>query len=142
MRKNTPIELSAAQRERLEQFTNSGKALARHIKHAQVLLKLAEGWSNQQIALAFDLTPKTVITIRQRFHHEGVEAVLRDKPRPGAPKKITGEDKALVVALACSNPPEGHAKWTLHLLADKMVELEVIETISPSSVGRILKKTS
>jgi len=140
MRKTTPIELSAEQRERLEQFINSGKALARHIKHANVLLKLTEGWSISQIVQAFELSAKTVISIRQRFQKEGLEACLCDKPRSGAPKKILGDHKAVMVALACSTPPQGHANWTLRLLADKIVELEVVETISHSSVGRILKK--
>lgn len=142
MRKNTPIELSASDRGRLEKFIGSGTALARQIKHANVLLKLAEGWQNQQVALAFDLSQKTVIAIRKRFLEEGLEAALVDKPRSGAPRKIDGAVKALTVATACSKAPAGHARWTLRLLADRLVELEVVEDISHESIRQILKKTN
>jgi transposase len=142
MRKTKPIELSPFERERLLEFISSGKALARHIKHAHVLLKLAEGWSNLQIAQTFDLTEKTVITLRKRFQTEGLEACLKDKARSGAPPKIDGVAKAVVVATACSKAPSGHAHWTLRLLADKMVELEVVEGISPNTIRAILKKTN
>ena len=142
MKKTTPIELSAAEIERLENFINSGSAKAREIKHAHVLLKLALGWKYLQVAQAFALTERTVMRIKQRFLLEGLEAALVDKARSGAPKKITGAQKALIVATTCSTPPVGYPRWSLRLLADKLVELEVIETISHSSVERILKKTN
>ncbi|MGH2415094.1 MAG: helix-turn-helix domain-containing protein [Microcystaceae cyanobacterium] len=140
--KKTKIELTPAEIERLESFINSGSAKAREIKHANVLLKLNEGWTQAAIATAFKLTQRTVVRLKQRCLEEGVAATLVDKPRSGAPKKITGEQKALVVASACSSPPTGHQRWTLRLLADKLVELELIESISHSSVGAILKKTN
>ncbi len=140
MRKNKSITLTAAELERLQHFISSGTAKAREIKHAQVLLKLQQGWSHPQIAQAFDLTARTIIRLKQRYQNEGLEAALVDKPRSGAPKKLEGELKALVVATTCSTPPPGHQRWTLRLLADRMVELEAVEAISHSSVGRILKK--
>jgi len=140
MRKTIPIELSASERERLEKFISSGTALARYIKHANVLLKLAEGWPNQLVAQTFDLTEKTVISLRKRFLSEGLEACLKDKPRSGAPCQIDGAVKAVVVATACSKAPAGHAHWSLRLLADKMIELEVVEGIAPNTVRAILKK--
>jgi len=100
MRKTIPIELSASERERLEKFSSSGTALARYIKHANVLLKLAEGWPNQLVAQTFDLTEKTVISLRKRFLSEGLEACLKDKPRSGAPCQIDGAVKAVVEGIA------------------------------------------
>jgi len=140
MRKTTPIELSGADRTRLQNFIGSGTALAHQIKHAHVLLKLANGWQNTQVAQAFDLTEKTVIAIRKRFLTEGLEAALKDKPRRGAPPKIDGDVKALIIATACSAAPDGQAHWSLRLLADKMIELEVVEGINPNTVRAILKK--
>ena len=136
------LTLEAAEVERLENFINNGSALAREIKHANVLLKLAEGWTQTRIAAAFGLTQRTVVRIKNRALAEGVEAALHDKARSGAPKKISGADKAMVVATACSSPPAGHARWTLRLLADKVAELELVEDISHETVRQILKKTN
>lgn len=142
MRKNKPIELSAVERERLQQFISSGSTKARYLKHAQVLLKLADGWQNIQVAQTFDVDEKTVIRLRQRFLSEGLEQTLIDKPRSGAPLRIDGTAKALVVATTCSNAPPGHARWTLRLLADRVVELDLVEAISHETVRQILKKTN
>ena len=142
MRKNTSLELSAVERERLHQFISSGKALARHLKHAQVLLKLADGWQNVQVAQAIGVDERTVIRLKKRFLSEGLEATLQDKPRSGAPPKIDGDTKAFVVATACAKAPTGHARWTLRLLAKRLVELEVVDEISHESIRQILKKTN
>lgn len=142
MKKTITIELSAAEIERLDTFINSGSAKAREIKHANVLLKLSKGWKYPEIAQAFALSERTVIRIKQRFLLEGLEAALVDKPRSGAPKTIEGEVKAVLVATTCSKPPAGHERWTLRLLAHKLVELEIVETISHESVRHILKKTN
>lgn len=142
MRTKKAIELSAAERERLEQLIRNGTALAREIKHANVILKLSQNWKYRQIVEAFSLTERTIIRIKQRFEKEGLEAALRDKPRSGAPRKIDGDDKALIVATVCSDPPAGHERWTLRLLADKVVELEIVESISHVTIGDILKKTN
>ncbi len=142
MRKNRPIELSVADQAQLEKFIGSGAAKAREIKHANVLLKLAEGWQNKKVAQAFGLSEKTVIAIRKRFMVEGLDSALVDKPRSGAPKRIDGAVKALVVATACSQAPAGHARWTLRLLSHRLVELEVVDEISHETVRQILKKTN
>jgi len=107
-----------------------------------VLLKLAEGWSQAQIASAFTLTPGTVIRIKQRLVKEGLAAALVDKPRPGAPKKFEGELNLALSTLACTDAPAGHRRWTLRLLADRLVELEIVETISHETVRERLKKTN
>ncbi len=142
MRKIKPIELSPSERVRLENFTNSGQALAREIKHGQILLKLAQGWSYQQIAQAFEVSQRTVLRVKQRFEKEGLEAALHDKPRSGAPPKLDGDLKALVVATTCSTAPNGHRRWTLRMLAARLIELEAVEKISPESIRQILKKTN
>jgi transposase len=138
----TKLTISAAEIERLENMIKSGSAKAREIKHAQVLLKLSRGWKQQDIAKACDLHPRTIIRVRNRCLKEGLEAALVDKPRSGAPKRIEGDQKALIVATACTTPPKGHSRWSLRLLADKMVELEVLETISHTAIATILKKTN
>lgn len=142
MKPKQPLELKAAEVARLEKFINNGSALAREIKQANVVLKLNEGWTQCRIAETFGLTQRTVVRIKQRCEVEGVEAALVDKARSGAPKKISGAEKAVIVATACSRPPEGHARWTLRLLADKVVELELVAGISHESVREILKKTN
>lgn len=142
MRTNTPLELSASDRAQLEKFIGSGTAKAREIKHANVLLKLAEGWQNKKVAQTFALSEKTVIAIRKRFIEEGLNSALVDKPRSGAPPKIDGAVKALIVATACTQTPAGHARWTLRLLSHRLVELEVVDGISPETVRQILKKTN
>lgn len=138
----TKLTLQAAQVTQLETFINSGKALAREIKHANVLLKLNQDWTQEQVAQAFNLSQRTVVRIKQRCEQEGVEAALHDKPRSGAPPKISGPDKAMIIATACTPAPVGHERWTLRLLADRLVEMELIEAISHETVRQVLKKTN
>jgi len=142
MARTKAITLSAADKVQLEQFVNSGQALAREVKHAHVLLKLGSGWSHAQIAQAFELSQRSIIRIKQPFQQEGLVAALKDKPRSGAPKKIDGDVCAVTVAIACSEAPTGHQRWTLRLIAQRLIELEVVEYISHVSVGDILKKTN
>lgn len=142
MRKSQTISLPAAERERLEKFSTTGEHKARYIQHAQVILKAAEGWTDQQIAQATGLSAKTVLQIRHRYLTEGIEAVLSDKPRSGRPAKFDGSVKAVLVATTCSPPPAGHAHWTMRLLANRLIELEVVDGISHETVRDILKKTN
>jgi len=86
-------------------------------------------------------SPSTVANVRRRFNREGLRAALYDKPRPGQKPKVTGEVEAQLMVLACSKPPPGHARWTLRLLAEQMVELEIVDSISHVTVGQVLKKT-
>lgn len=140
------VRLTEDERSSLMALIDQGKAAARKIKHANVLLKIdAEGlnWSDVQAAEAFHCSPRTVFTIRQRFVEFGLDAALERKPREHPPRErmLDGEGEAHLVRLACSTPPEGQARWTLNLLAERLVELQVVETISPQTVMRTLKKT-
>jgi len=134
------VNLTEKDREYLNQFIRRGKASARSQSHARALLMADEGYSNNEIAEILKITRPTVNSIRKRYCQEGLDSALNDKPRSGAPPKIDGTIEAQVTLLACSEPPEGRSSWTLRLLADKLVELKVIDSISAMSVQRILKK--
>jgi transposase len=99
-----------------------------------------EGYSNKDIVKVLKITRPTVNRTRKRYCQEGLDSAINDKPRSGAPPKIDGTIEAQVTLLACSKPPEGKSTWTLKLLADKLVEMEVVESISTMSIQRILKK--
>jgi transposase len=109
MRKSQPRILSAPDRERLENFISTGEHKARHVQHAQVILRASEGWHDEKIAQAIGLSAKTVLQIRHRYLKEGIEAVLSDKARSGRPVKFEGTVKAVLVATACSEAPSGHS---------------------------------
>ena len=141
------VRLTKKERKKLKELSHSGVISARKLNRARVLLLSDEGGpqggkTDQQIVEALELSAATVVRIRQRFEQEGLEAALSEKPRSGKPPQLSGQDKARVVALACSKPPEGYARWTLRLLADKLVELELVEPISHTSVREVLKKTN
>jgi len=138
MSKTYHLDLSAADRQTLETRIRAGSAKVREIKHAQVLLKLGDHWPQKQIAAAVGVSERTVIRLKQRYEAEGCMAAIVDKARSGAPVKIDGALKAVVVATACSPAPDGHRRWTLRLLADKLVTLDA--TMSLGSIQAILKK--
>lgn len=144
MSKRVTITLSDEQRAQLQQMTRSGTDLARTLAKARALLladrSQGERRSNQAVAEAAGLHHVTVGRVLRRFAAEGLEAALHDRPRPGAAPKVTGEVEAHLVALACSDPPEGQARWTLRLLAGRMVELGHVEGLSHVTVGERLKK--
>jgi transposase len=147
MKKRYRVKLTPEQREKLEKLTRRGEIKVRKYKRASILLLANEndpkgGKSDKEIAEQVGVAPITAHRIRKRFVLEGLDVALEEKPRPGAPDKFSGQQRAEITALACSNPPEGHARWTLRLLADKVVELEIVESISHDSVDRILKKTN
>lgn len=144
------VSLSAEQRETLRDLTRSGNAPARVQNRARILL-LADrsqdkGQTHQQITDALGTCGVTISAICRRFVLEGLDAALYEKPRPGQKPKITGEVEAqlvlLALLLACSDPPAGQARWTMQLLADKLVELQLVESISDSTVCERLKKTT
>jgi putative transposase len=135
------VELSEAQREHLNRLVRKGAANARVLSRARVLLLAHDDWFDKDVAKALQLSTSTVLNIRQRFAHGGLEAALYDKARPGAMRKLDGKQEALLVALACSEP-EGRETWTMQLLADKLVELKVVDEISDETVRRTLKKTT
>lgn len=141
------VRLTEDERVKLNEVVNKGKAAAQKIKHANVLLKVdADGraWSDVQAAEAFNCSLRTILSIRQRCVEMGLTGALDRKRRAHPPRErlLDGEGEAQLRRLACSSPPEGQARWTLTLLAERLVELNVVETISPQTVMRTLKKTS
>jgi transposase len=138
------VTLTDDERQQLEQLLGKGKAAARTLRHAHLLLKAdrACGWTDAQIAEAFDVSVRTVERLRQRFVEEGFAAALNPKPVPRLPRKVDGDVEAHLVALACSDPPEGRQRWTLRLLAGRLVELGHVASISHEGVRQVLKKTS
>lgn len=136
------VHLTPEERQSLRSLTRRGVAPAREVRRARVLLLADQGTADAAIAAAVDLHERTIIRLRRRFVAEGVAAVLHDRPRPGAQPKLDGAQQAHLVALACSDPPTGQAHWTMQLLADKLVELEVVASISDETVRRVLKKTT
>ena len=119
------VELTPSQRSNLIEVSRRGKPLARTVKRALALLKADEGLSDREAAEAVTVSALTVARARRRFVDEGLEAAINDRPRPGRERKLSGRQEAHLVAIACSSPPEGHVSWTLHLLADKVVEAGV-----------------
>jgi len=133
-------KLTDEDREYLNQFIGHGRASVRSVTRARILLMADEGYSNKDIVKVLKITRPTVNRTRKRYCEEGLDSAINDKPRSGAPPKIDGTIEAQVTLLACSKPPEGKSTWTLKLLADKIVEMEVVESISAMTVQRILKK--
>jgi transposase len=141
MRRAQLIQLTDDQRKHLTKLVNTGKGQARVLTRARMLLLASKGESNQAIADALGVSWRTVIRIKDRFQREGVQAAIQEHARPGRPPRITGDIEAKMVMLACSAPPQGRDRWTLQLLADKMVELGYIDSISDVGVYKRLKKT-
>ena len=141
------IVLSEAQRGELRSLVGAGVAPARKMTRARILLKAdhseaGPGWSDAMIAGALDIHPSTMLRIRRQFLEAGLEATLERKRLDRVYDRILdGEQEAHLIALACSAPPDRHARWSLRLLADEVVRLEVVETISHETVRQALKKT-
>jgi hypothetical protein len=148
-KKKWVVELERKERDELTDMINKGRAAAKKILKARILLKADEGpfgqgWSDKRIIEALETNRPMVERVRKKLAEEGLEAVFARKKRSTPPRKpiFDGEAEAKLIALACSAPPEGHAKWSIRLLADKVVELEIVETVHHNTVGRTLKKTS
>ena len=139
--KKQHITLSDEDRIYLENLTNTGSLTAKKYKRAIALLELNRGSTFTNVAQVVDVTKQTVSTWAKKYNENGLD-VLEDKPRSGRPKEIDGLTRAQITALACSETPTGHSQWSLRLLADKVVELEYVETISHTTVGKLLKKTN
>jgi transposase len=146
--KRYKVTLDAQERQDLHDLIAAGQAAARKLTHARILLKAdaADGgpaWPDHQIADALEVSVATVERVRQRFVEQGLEAALdrKRRERPARELKLDGHAEAHLIALACSAPPEGRAVWTMQLLADKLVELEVVDSISDETVRLALKKT-
>jgi len=143
MNKKYVVRLTSEEREELRGLIAKGKAAAYKIRAAHILLKAdAEGWRDEEIARAFCVHVGTVSSVRRRFVLEGLESVLERKMRQSPPRErvLDGEKEAQLIAVSCSEPPAAHERWTLRLLADKLVELEVVESISHETVRQALKK--
>jgi hypothetical protein len=147
MNKKYIVRLTTEERERLESLVRKGKGQASKIKRANILLAVdadGPGWSDEEAVQAFRCHRKTVGNVRQRCVEEGLESALERK-RPESPPRtpiLDGRGEARLVALACSTPPNGRARWTLNLLADGLVELRIIPSICGQTVRRALKKTN
>jgi transposase len=148
MKKKYPVILTQTERDDLKQLIASGTAPARKLTHARILLKADQSpegpaWVDEEVAEAVEVSQPTVSRVRKQYSEEGLEAALnRRPPNRHYHRKLDGEQEARLIALACSEPPEGQARWSLRLLADRMVELEMVEEISYQTVRRTLKKTS
>lgn len=148
MKQRYRVMLTATQRDELTQLIHAGTAPARKLTHARILLKAdrgsdGPGWVDQQIADAVEVSQSTISRIRKDYVEQGLDAALnRHAPRRVYRRTLDGEQEARLIALACSQPPDGQVRWTLRLLADKLVELDVVDTISYQTVRRSLKQTT
>ena len=140
------VDLTESERSQLEQLTNKGKIAAYKMNHARILL-LADinqeqgGWTDIKINEALNISQATIERVRKKFVEEGIESALtRKKQKNRRPKIIDGEKEAYLIAIACSETPTGEAKWTLQMLADKMVELKYVEKVSRETIRQTLKK--
>jgi putative transposase len=136
------LQLCEAERQHLQGLVKKSTIRVKAFKRASALLALDAGQSLQRAAAAVGANYNSVAAWRDTYKGEGLAAALRDRPRSGRPVRIDGLQRARITALACSTPPEGHARWSLRLLADKLVELGQVEAISHNQVGKILKKTA
>jgi transposase len=148
MKKKYPVALTPAERDDLMTLIGAGVAPARKLLHARILLKADQGpggpaWVDDRIADAVEVSQPTVARVRRRFAEEGPDAALNRRMAARTyRRKLDGEQEARLVAVCCGDPPDGAARWSLRLLADKLVELEVVEAISHETVRRTLKKTN
>lgn len=142
MAKRYLVTLSDDERVHLLALTKKGALSARKLTRAHILLQADAGAMDAAIAAALHVGIATVERVRKRFVEEGLDAALRERPRPGGHRKLDDKQEAFLIALACSTPPEGRTCWTMQLLAGKLVELRVVDAISDETVRRTLKKTS
>ena len=138
------IKLSESERQYLQKIVASGKDKARKITRCRILLLADEskGKTDEEISDALNVCLATIFNIRRRYCQGGLEHAINEETRSGQPPKFKGKTLAKITAIACSNPPEGHARWSLRLLADRVIELDIVESISHQSVSNILKKTN
>lgn len=140
MNKKYIVELTEEEREQLRALTNRRAVAVRRHKRARALLGADAGETDAAIAATVGMHAVTIEQLRKRCVEEGLEAALRERPRPGAARKLDGRGEAHLLALACTQPPEGRKRWTMQLLADRLVEREVVDSISDETIRRTLKK--
>ena len=141
MNKTYTVRLKAKARRELRKLVRRGRGSARKITRCRILLLADERKPDSAIASALDVAMSTIFEIRRRYAKEGLEAAINERPRPGQPPKFDGKQRAKITALACSKAPKGRGRWTLRLLAEKAVELKMVDNICPTTVQTILKKT-
>ncbi len=134
------LSLSEIERSEAQKFVRQGKANARNLTRAWILLKLADGWDEAKVAETFAVTQATVKNVSHRFAEGGLDLVLHDKVQQCRRQALTGQQAAYLIAIACSSAPDGHDHWTVRLLANKAVELGFVEKISPNTIHQLLKK--
>jgi len=147
MEKRWVVELSQEERKQLEQLINKGKVAGYKIKHAHMLLKADEGehgpsWPDTRIAEAYNVSESTVRNLRKRLVEKGLDSALEREKQTNRRTKLDGETEAKLIAIACSQPPEGYSRWSVRLLANRLVELEIVDEISHMTVQRAMKKTN
>lgn len=148
MNKKYVVRLTEEERSQLRSLVRAGKAAARKLTRARVLLKVDQGpsgpaWTDEQVTQALEVGSTMVAQVRERFVEQGLEAAINRKKQraPSRLRKLDGVAEARLVALGCSSPPTGRARWTMRLLADQLVALELVDTVSHDTVWRTLKKT-
>ena len=143
------VFLNGKKRSELKRLVNTGTNKARRINRARILLLSDEspggktegmGKTDKEIIESLGVSARTVASTRQRYVEEGMEAALNEKPRSGKPPKLTGRDEAMLALIACSEPPEGRVRWSIRLLTDKVIELDIVDSISRETVRQYLKK--
>jgi transposase len=142
VRKQNLVKLKEKDRVKLQQLISKGKIKARTLNRCHILILADRGKSDSEIMEVLGIARNTVRQVRQRYVKEGIEAAIQERRRPGAPKKFSGKQLAHITALACSKAPEGRNRWSLRLLADKVVELKLVDAISYKTIERTLKKTN
>src|SRR5262249_26518044 len=141
MAKKYVVDLRDDERQHLLALLKKGKVAARKVRRAQILLHADEGESDTAIVAALHVGVATVERIRKRFVEEGFAAALSEHRRPGGPPQLRGQNEAFLIALACSAPPDGRKRWTMQVLADRVVEVGLVESSSDDTVRRTRKKT-
>jgi transposase len=142
MRKKYIVNLTVEERDQLLNLIKKGSASARKLTRAHILLRADEGATDDQIAVALHVNRSTVERTRKKLVEGNLEWALSERPRPGAKRKLDLKQEAFLIATTCSEAPAGQARWTMQLLADELVSLGIVETISDETVRRTLKKTS
>ena len=136
------VHLSTEQKQELLDIVKKGSSNARRIRRAHTLLMASEGKTDKIISETLHISIPTVERTRKQFCTSGLEKTLKERPRSGKPPKLTPKEQAYLIATTCSDAPSGRARWTLRMLADQMVNLETVDSLGKSTVGRILKKTN
>ena len=142
MRTEKPVKLKPRERKKLGQLISRGTEKARKITRGRILLMADENETDTYIMETLKVARNTIRQVRSRYIQKGMESAINEQSRTGAPKKFTGKQKAKITVIACSEPPEGRSRWTLRLIADKVVEMKIADDVSHQTVKRILKKTN